>query len=61
MIKTVLDYKVNIAIGVHTTPSMCDAGIQCDLLCPPLTSTPIKGRVAPVVEDAYPLELTEKE
>jgi len=47
-----------MVIGVQAAPSMCDVGIQCDLLCPPLISTP---RVTPVVEDADPFELTEEE
>jgi len=37
---------------------MCDVGIQCDLLCPPLTLSPKKGRVGPVVVDTDPFELT---
>jgi len=34
--------------------------MQCDPFCPPLTSTPKKGRVLPVIADADPFELTEK-
>jgi len=40
---------------------MCDVGVQCDLFCPfpPITSTPKKGEIALVVEDADRFELTE--
>ena len=39
---------------------MCDAAVQCNLLDPPMTSTPKKGEV-PAIEDEDPFELTEEE
>jgi len=45
---------------VQTEPFNCDAWVQCDLLCPPMTSTPKKGMTAPMVEEADAFELTEE-
>jgi len=43
-------------------PSMCDIGVQYNLLpspsCPPMTK---KGGIVPVVEDVDPFEFTEEE
>ena len=40
---------------------MCDAAVQCNLLDPPMTSTPKKGEKVPAIEDEDPFELTEEE
>ena len=40
---------------------MCDVAVQCDLLDPPMTSTPKKGEKVPAIEDDDPFELTEEE
>ena len=40
---------------------MCDVAVQCDLLDPPMTSTPKKGENVPAIEDEDPFELTEEE
>ena len=54
---------MSMIIGLQTDlkVSVCDAAVQCDLLCPPMTSTPKKGEIAPAIEDADPFELTEEE
>jgi len=54
---------MSMIIGIQTDlkVSVCDAAVQCDLLCPPMTSTPKKGEIAPAIEDADPFVLTEEE
>ena len=40
---------------------MCNVAVLCDLLVPPITSTPKKGEKVPAIEDEDPSELTEEE
>jgi len=49
-------------IGVQAMPSMCDIGVQCNLLPSP-SCLPImkKGEIVPVIEDADPFEFAEEE
>ena len=50
-----------MVIGVQAAPLMCDVGVQCNLLHLPMTLTPKKGVIAPVVEDEDTFEFTEEE
>ena len=54
---------MSMIIGIQTDlkVSVCDAAAQCDLLCPPMTSTPKKGEIAPAIEVVDPFVLTEEE
>jgi len=51
-----------LVIGIQAAPTMCDVGVQCDLIhpIPPMTWTPVKGKITSVVDDGDPFELTKE-
>jgi len=52
-----------LVTGIQAAPTMCDVGVQFDFIhpIPPMTSTPVKGKITSVVNNGDPFELTEEE